>query len=83
MEQASLKVASGMSMGEVRSVLGEPDRTHVFSFGHQILTSWIYHSEPDPMCVWFDSADKVKLTSRNCAESAVSPAARASARCPA
>lgn len=67
MEQASLQVVSGMSMEEVRSVLGEPDRTHMLSFGHQILTSWIYHADPDPMCVWFDSADKVKLTSRNCA----------------
>ena len=66
MEYDCPHVAAGMSMERVRSVLGEPDRTHVLRCGEDFLTSWIYHTEPDPMCVWFDSADRVKMTSRNC-----------------
>lgn len=71
MEQGCPHVSRGMSMEEVKSALGEPDRTHMLTLGGQVLTSWIYHTDPDPMCVWFDSADRVKLTSRNCSAVAV------------
>ena len=66
MEQACSQVLSGMSMEEVRAMLGDPDWTHDVSFDHDHLTSWIYHADPDPLCVWFDAADKVRLASRNC-----------------
>jgi len=66
MEQGR-RILHGMSMDEVRLVLGEPDRTHMIVLGQEVLTSWIYHAEPEPLCIWFDSADRVKLMSRNCA----------------
>ena len=64
MERPCPQVECGMSMQEVRSLLGEPDREHAIALDHQVLTSWIYHTNPDPMCVWFDAQGRVKLASR-------------------
>ena len=50
----------------VTPAMGPPDRTHVMNFGQAMLTSWIYHAEPEPMVVWFDEADRVRMKSANC-----------------
>ena len=66
MEYDDTPVLLGMTRDEVEALLGPPDRTHVLNLGTTALTSWIYHTTPDPMVVWFDGADRVRLNSANC-----------------
>jgi hypothetical protein len=60
------QVLPGMTMEEVKAALGDPDRTHLLNLDQAVLTSWIYHAAPEPMVVWFDEADRVKMMSANC-----------------
>ena len=68
----------GMSMQEVESILGTPSRTHVLNIGTEMLTSWIYHTDAEPMCIWFDGQDRVKMASSNCTADTVVEIAAAS-----
>ena len=63
MKAAFARVSTGMSMDDVKAILGPPEESHPTSFGDENMTTWAYHAGGQRLFVWFDDNGQVKLKS--------------------
>ena len=63
MKRAFERISRGMSMDDVKDILGPPDESHPTSFGAEKMTTWAYRADGGRLFVWFDEDGRVKLKS--------------------